>query len=179
MLPSHWLDEHFARKPTTHQPELEGEVRADVAIVGGGFVGLWTALRLKELEPSLDVVLIERAFCGAGASGRNTGLALPYWVKFLSLAKLCGEAEALRLCRASVEAVETIGRFCERHGIDAHYQRDGWLWTATCKAHEQSWRATIDALERHQLAPFRALAPDEVRALSRSPVHLAGVLDPA
>ncbi|HXN08512.1 MAG TPA: FAD-dependent oxidoreductase, partial [Candidatus Acidoferrales bacterium] len=49
---------------------LAGSARADVAIIGGGYVGLWTALRIKELEPSCDVAIIEKDICGGGASGR-------------------------------------------------------------------------------------------------------------
>ena len=47
--------------------------RADICIVGGGFTGLWTALQVKRLTPDADIVLIEREYCGAGASGRNGG----------------------------------------------------------------------------------------------------------
>ena len=68
-------------------PPLEGSAAADVCIVGGGYTGLWTALRLKELEPSLDVTIVEADICGGGASGRNGGFVLTWWPKFATLAK--------------------------------------------------------------------------------------------
>ena len=61
------------------QPPLEGDARADVAIVGAGFTGLWTALELKRREPALDVVVLEAARCGIGPSGRNGGFLHGYW----------------------------------------------------------------------------------------------------
>src|SRR2546421_12936574 len=103
---SWWLRELAGANP---QPELKGERRADVCIVGGGYTGLWTALRLKELEPSLDVAVVEADICGGGASGRNGGFVLSWWTKFATLRKLCGDEEAIRLARASADAVHEIG----------------------------------------------------------------------
>src|SRR3990172_12980362 len=112
-------------------PRLEGDEQADVCIVGGGYSGLWTAIRLKEHDPSLDVVLVEADVCGGGPSGRNGGFVLSWWAKFGKLEHFCGVEEALRLAQASADAVDGIGAFCAVHGIDAHFRRDGWLWTAT------------------------------------------------
>ena len=62
-------------------PPLEGAARADVAIMGGGYAGLWTAIRIKQREPSCDVVVLEQDICGGGASGRNGGFAISWWAK--------------------------------------------------------------------------------------------------
>ena len=58
--------------PTPRAP-LPGDVTADVAIVGAGFTGLWTAYYLQRLQPDLRIVLVEKEFAGFGASGRNGG----------------------------------------------------------------------------------------------------------
>src|SRR5207245_10926983 len=92
-------------------PTREGDVRADVCIAGGGYTGLWTALRLKEREPSIDVVIVEADVCGGGASGRNGGFVLSWWAKFRALEELCGSEEALRLAYASARGVVDIGAF--------------------------------------------------------------------
>jgi glycine/D-amino acid oxidase-like deaminating enzyme len=83
---SFWLEEVAGDAPDA--PPLEGSSRAEVAIIGGGFVGLWTAIRLKEMEPACDVALLEQDICGAGASGRNGGFLLSWWPKLASLTKL-------------------------------------------------------------------------------------------
>ena len=89
-------------------PPLEGSVDADVCIVGGGFLGLWSALRLKQAHPEWSVVVVERDRCGSGASGRNGGIATNWWAKYLSLLSICGEIEAKRICEASNSAIDEI-----------------------------------------------------------------------
>jgi glycine/D-amino acid oxidase-like deaminating enzyme len=171
-----WLEEALAGEEVA--PPLEGDVRADVCVCGGGYSGLWTAIRLKEHEPSLDVVLLEADVCGGGASGRNGGFVLSWWHKFASLEKLCGTEEAIRLARACELAVDEIGAFCSEHGIDAHYRREGWLWTATGPAQVGAWTGTVAAIERACGArPFVELAPDEAAERAGSPAHLAGVYE--
>ena len=92
------------------RPALEGDTDTDVAIVGGGFTGLWTAYYLLSLDPTLRVTVIERDICGFGASGRNGG-----WVmgevaggieKYAALADI---PASLRLARAIRDTVDEIG----------------------------------------------------------------------
>lgn len=177
MVRSHWLQEALATD-TDVAPQLEGDLRADVCIVGGGYTGLWTAIRLKERDPSLTVVLIEADICGGGASGRNGGFILSWWAKFSSLKKLCGGEEALRLAKVSEDAVSEIGTFCQTHGIDAHYRHDGWLWAATSPAQRGAWDAVMGDLDHYGVQPFVALSPQEVAHRSGSPTHIAGVFEP-
>jgi putative aminophosphonate oxidoreductase len=172
-----WLQEALALPGEDDAPRLDGDVRADVCIVGGGFTGLWTALRLKEHDPALDVAVVERDVCGGGASGRNGGFVLSWWSKLASLEKAMGAGEALRMARASAAAVDEIGAFCEEHGIDAHYRRDGWLWAATSTAQVGAWEETLATAERLGAQPFQALAEGEAARLAGSPTHLAGVLE--
>ena len=174
---SHWLTEAGLSAEET-APALEGEERADICIVGGGFCGLWTALRLKERDPSLDIAIVEKDECGSGASGRNGGFVLSWWAKFGSLAKFCPSDEAARLARASADAVGEIGRFCAENGIDAHYRGDGWLWAASSEPQTGSWDALVDTLARHQLHPFELWEPETVKQRSGTDRHVAGVYEP-
>jgi putative aminophosphonate oxidoreductase len=176
MQRSLWLDEALGDDPAESQP-LAADARADVCIVGGGFTGLWTALRLKEAEPTLDVMIVEADVCGGGASGRNGGFALSFWAKYGSLVKLCGRQEAGRLARASADAVAEIGRFCVAEGIDAQYRADGWLWAATSQAQVGSWNNTLNLLAADGHEPFESLTPAETARRAGSPTHLAGVLE--
>jgi glycine/D-amino acid oxidase-like deaminating enzyme len=156
---------------------LEGADTADVCIVGGGFTGLWTALRVKEHEPSADVVVLEARYCGAGASGRNGGFALSMWHNFVGLRALCGTDEALRITRASADAVGTIGHLLVKHELGEHFRADGWLWTASNASQEGAWEATVTAVEGQGEAPFTRLDPAQVQHRAGSSAHLGGVLE--
>ncbi len=174
---SHWLGEALvdAEGPA---PALEGGVKTDICIVGGGFTGLWTAIRLKEHDPALDIALIEKDVCGAGASGRNGGFVLSWWAKFLSLKKICGGEEAVRLGRISADVPEAIARFCADNGIDAHLRGDGWLWAATSERQRDSWNDTLEAVGQYQVYPFERWEESEVARRAGAPTHLAGVFEP-
>jgi putative aminophosphonate oxidoreductase len=171
-----WLEE--ALQGAEDAPRLEGEERADVCIVGGGYTGLWTAIRLKEYDPALDVVLVEADVCGGGASGRNGGFVLSWWAKFGTLKKVCGGEEAVRLAFASSEAVDAIGDFCREHDIDAHYRRDGWLWTATSRAQLGAWDETIQTIAAYDQEPFVRLDAEETATRAGADTHLGGVFEP-
>jgi putative aminophosphonate oxidoreductase len=171
-----WLREAL-QAPSDPAPALEGAARADVAIAGGGFVGLWTAIRIKEHDPACEVVVLERDVCGGGASGRNGGMVLSWWPKLSSLAKICGEEEAVRLGHASAAAVGELGEFAQAEGIDCDYVRKGFLWTATAPAHVGVWEGVVRLCEAHGVEAFERLAPEEVARRAGSPAHLAGVLE--
>ena len=174
MAKSHWLAE---APPFIEAPRLEGSVEADVCVVGGGFTGLWSAIRLKELEPSLEVVLVEAETCGSGASGRNGGFVLSLWAKIATLRKLYGSDEGARIARASADAVEQLGAFCALNDIDAHFRPDGWLWTATSAAQIGVWSTTLAEARACNAAPFTELEPAEVARRAGSEAQLAGVFE--
>jgi putative aminophosphonate oxidoreductase len=159
-------------------PALQGATQADVCIVGGGFTGLWTAIQAKQHNPALDIVVLESDLCGAGASGRNGGCLLTWSAKFLTLRRLFGEAEAIRLVKASEAAVHHIADFCRAHGIDAELRLDGTLYTATSPAQVGALDPVLDALAACGIDSYRPLPPDEVARRAGSARHLAGVFSP-
>jgi glycine/D-amino acid oxidase-like deaminating enzyme len=169
-----WLQQALAGEPPVARPWLGGSVEADVCIVGGGFTGLWTAIHLKALEPGARVVVLEADICGAGASGRNGGFVMSWWSKVASLAKLCGREEAVRLARASQEAVDAVCAVAADLP-NAEMRRCGWLWTASSDAQRGAWADTLAVAGDEA---FRPLEPAEVVRLSGSPAHLEGVLEP-
>jgi glycine/D-amino acid oxidase-like deaminating enzyme len=113
------------------RPPLDGSTEADVAIVGAGFTGLWTAYYLKRADPTLRIVVLEAQVAGFGASGRNGG-----WVSgfFSGPARVYerrgGAAGFLALQRAMFETVDEIGGFLERHGVDADLVKAGHVQVA-------------------------------------------------
>jgi putative aminophosphonate oxidoreductase len=173
-----WLEEALAQEDVQEE-RLEGRTRADVCIVGGGYTGLWTAIRIKELEPSADVVVVEADICGGGPSGRNGGFALSWWSKIDTLIKRAGETEALRLAEAAEAAVSEIGEFCAREGIDAQFEQSGWLWTATSAAQVGGWNGAIETAARLGAEPFEAVEPEKLRERTGCAVHVAGLFDRA
>ncbi|WP_218509325.1 FAD-dependent oxidoreductase [Variovorax sp. dw_308] len=159
-------------------PALQGSQRADVCIVGGGFTGLWTAIQAKQQDPSLDIAILESDLCGAGASGRNGGCLLTWSAKFFTLRRLFGEAEAIRLVKASEAAVGHIADFCRANDIDAELRMDGTLYTATSQAQIGVLDPVMRALEECGIHSYFSVPPDEVARRSGSARNLAGVYSP-
>ena len=176
-MTSIWFDQALAAEGRVEPTPLDGDLRADVAIVGGGYTGLWTAIELKSRKPGLDVVVIERDLCGSGASSRNLGFAVTSWVQADLLAKMAGEEEALRLCRASVAAVDEIAGLQAAHGIDVEIDRRGYVWTATAAMQAGHWDRTLAVAERYQVRDYRLLSAAEVGELTGQRSAVAGVLD--
>ena len=172
-----WLHEALGDEPDA--PPLTGRTSADVCIVGGGFVGLWTAYWLKQWDPGCDVVVLESDICGGGASGRNGGFVLSWWAKFPSLEKLLGSADAIEVCRQSAAAIDEIGEIAGRHGIDAQFTKGGWLWTARTPSQLGAWDETVEATAAAAPGMFIELSDAEVGQRAGSPRHLAGVLEPS
>lgn len=157
------------------RPALEGRVRVDVAIVGAGYTGLWTAYALKRLEPTLDVAVVEARFAGFGASGRNGGWAS----QELAIdrdreAARHGRDAVVRQLRAVADAIDEIGTVTRAEGIDCDFVKGGSLTFATSPAHlpriremaETEWAWGFDEDE------IRVLGADEARSRAR----MAGAL---
>jgi putative aminophosphonate oxidoreductase len=172
-----WLQEALRLEEGGDAPELVESIEADVCIVGGGYTGLWAALRVKELEPDASVVLIDADICGGGPSGRNGGFALSWWPKVETLHKRFGKEDAHRLVKISEDAIAEIGSFCEREGVDAHFHRGGWLWTATSPAQVGSWESSLEIADSYGERPFELLSAEEVQARTGSPLHLGAAFE--
>ncbi|HZB51565.1 MAG TPA: FAD-dependent oxidoreductase [Mycobacteriales bacterium] len=169
-----WLE--TAGDDLTPRPPLAGDTEVDVAIVGAGYTGLWTAYYLAVAEPTLRIAVLEREIAGFGASGRNGG-----WCSALfaasreTVAKAAGRAAALDLQAAMVETVDEVGRVAAAEGIDCGYRKGGTLALATSPAHVARLRDHVAADHAWGLADSRWLAPAEVAGR----VAAAGVLGAA
>ncbi len=142
---------------------LTGDVRADVAIVGAGFTGLWTAYYLLREDPTLRVVVLEQETAGFGASGRNGGWASALFPASLDkVATLPGSsrADALALHSAMRGSVDEVGRVAADEGIDAHFHKGGTISLARSRAQLRSARAEV----AH--ARDWGRGPDEIELLS-------------
>jgi glycine/D-amino acid oxidase-like deaminating enzyme len=126
---SFWLE--TCDDDLTPRPALGGSADADVAILGAGFTGLWTAYELLRRDPSLKVTVLEREIAGFGASGRNGGWCTAgLQVSFANLERRFGRAAMIALEDAVDSGVDEIGRVCAAEGIDADYVKGGSLVVA-------------------------------------------------
>jgi glycine/D-amino acid oxidase-like deaminating enzyme len=108
------------------RPPLPGDIDANVAIVGAGYTGLWTAYYLNALNPRLRIVVVEREVAGFGASGRNGGWCSALFPPASSgVARRHGRDAATAVRRAMHGAIDEVGRVTDAEGIDAHYARGG------------------------------------------------------
>jgi len=126
---SYWLE--TSGDDLTPRPALDGSIDVDVAILGAGFTGLWTAYYLLRQEPSLRVAVVERQIAGFGASGRNGGWCSPgFPVSAAALEKRFGRETARAVKLAMYDAVGEVGRVAAEEGIDAQYRKGGSLLIA-------------------------------------------------
>ena len=172
---SFWLRQALGSEST--QPPLTQNLDIDVCIVGGGFTGLWTAINLKQRDPSVEIAIIEKDICGGGASGRNGGFCMTWMSKATSLLKATGGQEGVRLLRESENAVTAIGEFCLANQIDCQFRHDGWVWTASNDSQMGSWSETIEKLDKLGLHPYEVLDTDALSSLTGSQSFTAGVLE--
>lgn len=158
-----------------NRPALTSDLDVDVAIVGAGFTGLFTAYYLAAAVQGIRICVLERRFAGFGASGRNGG-----WCSALfaasepRLAAVAGPAAAIAMRRAMQETVDEVGRVAADEGIDCHYRKGGTVSLARTPA--QLARATAEVAEARALgvaeADLRLLGATEAAEIA----HAAGVL---
>jgi len=146
--PSFWL---HSLGPVTPRPALPGDRTADVAIVGGGYTGLWTAYYLARAAPRLSVVVLEAEYCGFGASGRNGGWASGLFpVGVAELARRHGAERAAAMHAALAGAVDEVGRAAAAEGIDCDYAKGGTISLARSPAQLRRARASEGFLDADQ-----------------------------
>ncbi|MGB5811778.1 MAG: FAD-binding oxidoreductase [Polyangiales bacterium] len=133
-----WLSE-----PENRQPSLAQDTQADVAIIGGGYTGLSTALALR--KQGVDVVVLEQGFAGSGASGRNAGHLAPTIGKDLStLLRVFGEERCSKLLRFADDAVDYTVALMKEHSIDCNYVPNGNIMAGVHPKHADSLRKAAE-----------------------------------
>ena len=134
------LDELPAQRPS-----LDAATDVDVAIVGGGFTGLWTALSLLEREPSMRVLVLEQARCGSGASGRNGGWASALFAASdAKLVRQHGIDQARAMRRAMNHSIDAIAETAAAEGIDCRLDKGGTVLLARGEAQLARAQAEYD-----------------------------------
>ena len=117
----------------------------DVAIIGGGFSGLWSAYHLKQLQPSLKIAIFEQKYVGYGASGRNGGWAsAEYPTSNSRLIKEHGVQTYNNLRKSLIESIDEIGQIAKSNAWQIEYAKGGALVFATNKAQLTRISSEID-----------------------------------
>ncbi|MCM1015697.1 FAD-binding oxidoreductase [Micromonospora sp. XM-20-01] len=163
---SYWLSS--LDEPLTPRPGLPGDTDADVAIVGAGYTGLWTAYYLAEADPTLRVVVLEREIAGYGASGRNGGWCSALFPTSLpALARRHGRDRALALQRAMHDTVGEVGRVAAAEGIDCDWRAGGTVTLARSEVQLARARAEVDQAHAHGLTDDDLTLLDAAEAAAR------------
>lgn len=169
-----WFDD--PRRPAA-RPALEGSAEVDVLVVGGGYTGLWSAIRAAQERPEATVMLLEADRVGGAASGRNGG--------FVSSSLTHGLANGLRHWPGEIEVLERLGREnldgmqrdLETFGIDCSFERVGKIAVAVHPHQVAELRAGVETAARHGRTTH-FLDREAVRERVDSPTYLAGMWDP-
>ena len=177
-----WLD--GAQAPAA-RPALAGAESCDLAVVGGGFSGLWTALLAKEQDPTADVVVLEAGAVGGQASGRNGGICMASLTHGFSQGEELFPAESARLTQLGDENLAAIERTVKELPIDCGWELTGEMEIATAPWQVEGLRELRDQSKAAGL-PGTWLDGEALRAEIASPTYLAGywhhdaaILDPA
>jgi glycine/D-amino acid oxidase-like deaminating enzyme len=157
-----WHDTMSADDWGRGRPALGTDLDVDVAIVGGGYTGLWTAFYLLERQPSLRVAILEANVVGFGASGRNGGWCsalLPMGLD--AIAAESSKDAAVRLQSAMHDTVAEVGRVVAAEDIDCHFAHGGYVSMAR---NQVQWTRARDYIEHLQSYGF---SDDDYRLLDR------------
>ena len=159
---SFWLED--AGDPLTPRSAMQRSEDVDVAILGAGYTGLWTAYYLLRNNPGLKVALVEREIAGYGASGRNGGWCSPRFpLSAGAMTKRWGAQAARDVLLTLQYAVESIRQASEEEGIDTCFRPAGTLTVARGAHQLPALHSSYKAYEGIGLADhYTFLTPEEV-----------------
>ena len=158
---------------------LPADLDVDVAIVGAGFTGLWTAHYLRAADPTLRIAVLERTVAGFGASGRNGGWASA--IMPMSLATITAASSrdaAIRMQREMYGCVDEVGRAAAELGIDCHFAKGGEIEFVRNPAQMQRARESVAEAARWGLDDVRWLDVAEAAVVGAPSTLLGAVHTP-
>lgn len=172
---SFWLEDIGELKPNK---SLTSNKKADVCIIGAGFTGLSTAIHLKEKDPNVNVIVLEKGRVGIGASGRNAGFSMRLFGVTMELTKLRhGAKKTKEADDYMLDAVQYLERMIEKYNIDCDYVREGMMTIASNPQELKSLKKEFDIATSLGMKGFTWLDENETKKLVHSPTYLAARYD--
>ena len=170
---SYWHDSLAPGDDLTPRPPLPGDRDADVAIVGAGFTGLWTAHSLLAADPGLRVVVLEREVAGFGASGRNGGWCVgDYGGPVAAVERASGPGAVEAMAREMHRSVDEVGAVVAAAGIDCGFHKGGAIYVATDAGQLRRIRRHLAGYERYGIGDAWTFLDAEAAA---AVVHAEGI----
>lgn len=163
--------------PQPDCPPLERDVRCDLAIVGGGFTGLWTALEARRRMPDARIVLVDAGRCGNAASGRNGGFCAPSISHGIGNAMQRWPQEAEALIRLGMSNLDAFEADLATYGMEVEFERSGKLTVAATPWQKEGLKAQ-QGLRRRFGSDSQFLEGDALRERLDSPVYTSGLFEP-
>jgi len=160
---------------------LPGDLDADVAIVGAGFTGMWTAYYLARRDPSIRVVVCEREIAGYGASGRNGGWCSALFPASLAkLARMSDRDGAIAMQRAMHATVDEVGSAAAAEGIDCHWAKGGTVMLARSPAQLSRAKAEVSQAREFGFGDedLRLLSASEAQSMAGADGVVGGTYTP-
>ena len=173
--------------PYTPSPPVQGDVKVDVAIVGGGFTGLSTAYHLRKDNPGMNVAVLEGEVIGYGASGRNGGFSMTLFGFEPTITKLLfGQQRTVEAHRYMERSVDYVDALVKEHNIQSDYWFPGFLRVATTPAYVKRIQHDLKILSDMGITGIEWIDAATVRSRVQSPLFLGawweprcGLLNPA
>lgn len=175
--PSWW---HLTAERRLQPSPMDGDKAADIAIIGAGLTGLWTAYYLKQMQPNLRICLLEKEIAGAGASGRNGGWCSGDMAASHKEHENKKPGSAYPMARAIQATVDEVGRVANSLNIDCDFQKGGIIRPALNSGQLNNLTEVVSSAQSIGLTDddIRLLDADEVSEHIRIPGVIGGTYTP-
>lgn len=177
---SFWWETLPERLLTANRPALENDIDVDVAIIGAGYTGLWTAYYLAQQDPSLSIAILEANVAGFGASGRNGGWCSSYFpTEIDKLGRMFSRTAARAMQDAMHDTVDEVGQVIRDENIDCSWEQGGSITYARTPLQWKRAQEYIEHLGDWGYGPdhYRLLSAGEAREVGNVPDALGATFN--
>ncbi len=173
---SFWLATYGDYVPN---PSLQGDLKVDIAIIGGGYTGLSAAYNLRKEDQGVSVAVFEGEVVGFGASGRNGGFSMTLFGLEPAVTKaLFGHQKTVEAHRYMERSVDYVDELVKEHDIQSDYWFPGFLRAATTPGYVKRIQHDLEILTSMGITGISWIEADEINNEVSSPRFLGGWWEP-